>query len=124
MIDYQDFIYTYSTVSVQMLIVFYFFTKFLKKKIGTLYYLLFTLFGTMIIMGIQAGNIVCFLVCVLLLIIGGVFVCKVDGISAVLYAIITVEIMQFCYIKINDVEIPFKINSNKNYKNFILFIIS
>ena len=26
--------------------------------------------------------------------------------------------MQFCYIKINDVEIPFKINSNKNYKNF------
>lgn len=97
MIDYQDFIYTYSTVSVQMLIVFYFFTKFLKKKIGTLYYLLFTLFGTMIIMGIQAGNIVCFLVCVLLLIIGGVFVCKVDGISAVLYAIITVEIMQFCY---------------------------
>lgn len=26
--------------------------------------------------------------------------------------------MQFCYIKINDVEIPFKINSNKIYKNF------
>jgi hypothetical protein len=83
--------------SIQILIGFYFYTKFLRKKINPIYCLLFAIMGITIIESVKAGNIIKFILYIFLLSIIGVLVCKVRNISVILYAVIIVEIMQFTF---------------------------
>ena len=97
MADYLDFFNQYIMGSIQMLAGFYFFTKFLKKKVKPIYYLLVIVFAITSITIIHADSITEMFAYMLFLIASGIFVCKSDSSPAVLYAIITVEIMQLCY---------------------------
>lgn len=96
--DYYDFFNIYIMGSIQILTGFYFFTKFLGKKAHLIYYVLFTA-----IMLIPAGRIIDIFVYILLLAVSGIYICKSNSATAVLYAIVTVEIMQFCYGGLNSV---------------------
>lgn len=97
MADYLDFFNRYIMGSVQMLTGFHFLTRFLKKKVNLIYYLLFAAVGIALMMVVRAGSIAEIVAYILLLIAGGIFVCKADCITAVLYAAVTAEIMQLCY---------------------------
>lgn len=102
MADYIDFFNKYVMGNVQMLAGFYFLTVFLKKKIRLIYYLLFAVFGIVIIRVIQTGSIAEFLAYFLLLTAGGIFVCHADREAAILYAALTVGIMQLSYGVVNS----------------------
>lgn len=95
--DFLDFFNCYLMGTVQMLTGFYFYTKFLKRKIKPIYYLLFVIVSIAVIQIVRAGNIVEFVIYILLLSISGLLLGKVRNISVVLYAVITVEIMQFIF---------------------------
>lgn len=99
---YMDFFNIYVMGSVQILIGFYFFTRFLKKKVNYLCFFLFATAGFTIISVIPAGSIVEFAVYVLMLIIGGIFICPGDRESVILYAVLTAEIMQLSFGVINS----------------------
>lgn len=108
--DYLDFFNRYIMGSVQMFAGFYFYIKFLKKRIRPIYYLLFPVLEIAITAKVGTGNIAEFIVYVLLLTICGFLICKIHnrtltiesafrfyGISVVLYAVITALIMQFMF---------------------------
>lgn len=102
MSDYMDFFNIYIMGSVQILMGFYFLSRFMKKKVKCLYFFLFSAIGSVIIRVIPAGSIVEFGVYVLLLIIGGVFIYHGDRETVILYAALTAEIMQLSYGMINS----------------------
>lgn len=97
MAEYIDFFNEYVMGSVQMVTGFYFFIKFLKKKIKPVFYLLFAVVSVASITVIRGGRIAEFLAYVLLLAACGIFGCREEKGSVVLYAVLIVEIMQFCY---------------------------
>lgn len=101
--DHLDFFNRYIMGSVQMLISFYFYTRFLNKKINPTYYFLFALLGITIIESVKAGNITKFILYILLLAISGFLVCEIRNVSVILYAVIIVEIMQFTFGIFNSV---------------------
>lgn len=96
--DYYDFFNIYVMGSIQALTGFHFFTKFLEKKAHLIYYILFSS-----IMLIPAGNMMDIFIYIILLAIGGIYIYKANHITAILYAIVTVEIMQLCYGGLNSV---------------------
>lgn len=98
----MDFFSIYIMGSVQILMGFYFLTRYLKKKVKYLYFFLFTAAGFVIINVIPSGSIIEFLVYVLLLIAGGIFICHEDRESVILYAALTAEIMQLSFGMINS----------------------
>lgn len=95
--DYMDFFNRYVMGSIQMLTGVYFLVRFLQKKVKPYFYLLFEIFCIVMIMVIPDGRIIEFLVYTLMLIAAGMFVCHTDWRSVVLYAALTVEIMQLSY---------------------------
>lgn len=103
MADYLDFFNGYMIVFLQIFTGFYFLTRFLKKKVKPIYYLLSAVVGTGIIRGIFAGSTAGILVFVLLLAAGGIFVCHADWEPVILYVVLVVEIMQLCYGAVNSV---------------------
>lgn len=100
--DYIDFFNIYIMGSIQILMGFYFLSRFMKKKVKCLYFFLFAATGSVIISVIPAGSILEFGVFVLLLIINGIFICDGDRETVILYAALTAEIMQLSYGMINS----------------------
>lgn len=102
---YIDFFNIYVMGIVQMLTGFHFFTGFLKRKVKPVYYAVFAVFGlvaTWVLRtggGIGMGNsrLADFFVYILLLVAFGIFLCRAEIVSVVLYAALVVEIMQLCY---------------------------
>lgn len=102
MADYMDFFNRYIMGIVQMLTGFYFFARLLQKKVRIHFYLLFAVWGGASIYFVSAGRIAEFGAFVLLLFISGIFICRTDWKSAVLYAVLTVEVMHLCYGIVNS----------------------
>lgn len=98
----MDFFNTYVMGSVQVLTGFYFFARFVKKRVKPMQYFLFVLFGIVIIWMLPGGSIVEFAVYVLLLVMCGILICHVDWESALLYAALVTEIMQLSYGIVNS----------------------
>lgn len=97
MANRMDFFGVYIMGSVQMLFGFYFFARFLHKKVRFYFYFLFTICGIAVIHFVPSGAIAGFGAYVLLLTASGVLICVSDWKTAVLYAALVVEIMQLCY---------------------------
>lgn len=95
--DGLDIFSVYVMGSIEMLTVFRFFTGFLRKKVKFIHYILFAILGITVMMIFPAGSIMEILVYVLLLIAGGIFICKTCNIFVSLYAVVTIEIMHLCY---------------------------
>lgn len=102
MADLMDFFSKYLMGSLQMLTGAYFFAGFLQKKMKLYFYLLFAVFCIVIIKVIPDGRMLQFLSYILLLVAGGIFGLRSDWKSVILYAALTVEIMQLCYGIVNS----------------------
>lgn len=98
----MDFFNIFVMGSIQILMGFYFLTRFLKKRVKCLYFFLFATAGFVVISGIPSGSVIEFVLYVLLLIIGGIFICHGDWESVILYVALTTEIMQLSYGIINS----------------------
>lgn len=96
MADYLDFFNGYIWGIVQMLTGFYFYTGFFEGKGRRGVNFLFVTLGIAFAAWMFSGSML-FLIYILLLTAGGVLVCKADGASALLYAVVTAEIMQLCF---------------------------
>ena len=97
--DGLDIFNVYVMGSIEMLTVFHFFTRFLKKKVKFIYYILFAIFGIAVIRIFTDGSIMELLVYVLLLMAGGFFICKTYNIFVGLYAVVMIEIMHLFLIR-------------------------
>ncbi len=82
---FLDFFIIYIIGSAQMLTGFYFLTVFLQKKIKLLNYILFLMLGIVIIRVIPSTNIAEFIAYVMLLTAMGIFVCRADWKTVILY---------------------------------------
>ncbi|MDE7156404.1 MAG: GHKL domain-containing protein [Lachnospiraceae bacterium] len=94
---FLDFFNVYIIGIAQMIIGFYFLTVFLQKKVKLIYYILFVMMGIVIIRVIPSVNIAEFLAYVLLLTAMGIFVCRADWKSVILYTSLIVGIMELSY---------------------------
>lgn len=99
-----DFFSKYVMGSIQILMGAYFLARFLQKKMKLYVYFMFAVFWTVLITVIPDGGIIEFLAYILLLITGGTFACHTAWKSAVLYAALTVEIMQLCFGIVNSLS--------------------
>lgn len=97
MTDYIDFFSEFVMGSVEMLFLFYFFVKLLRKKVRSYFYLLFAVFAAVCYHFVRVDTITGFALVVLLLIAGGILLCHAEFKSSLLYAALVVEIMQLCY---------------------------
>lgn len=97
MTDYIDFFSEFVMGSVEMLFLFYFFVKLLRKKVRSYFYLLFAVFATVCYHFVRVDTIAGFALVVLLLIADGMLLCHAEFKSSLLYAALVVEIMQLCY---------------------------
>lgn len=97
MADYIDFFNVYVMGCVQMIAGFYFFTKLLQKNVRIHVYILLTVCWIAVIYVTPAGRIVEFGEFILLLAAGGIFICRADVKSVLLYAALVVEVMHLSY---------------------------
>lgn len=102
--EYIDFFNRYIVSSIQMLIGFYFFGKFLKRKGKRYFYPLSAAFGVVLVHVVTAGSIAAYLAYTLFLIVVGLVICRADWKSVLLYAALTVEIMEISFGIINSVS--------------------
>lgn len=102
MINCMDFFNTYVMGSVQMLTGFHFFVRFLKKDGKPLQYLLFAMFGIVIMITTPGGSMAEFAAYALALTGSGVLLCHADQKSVALYAALVIEIMQLSYGIVNS----------------------
>ncbi|MDE6387749.1 MAG: GHKL domain-containing protein [Lachnospiraceae bacterium] len=102
MADYMDFFNRDIMGSVQVLTGCYYFTKLLQKKSKPYVYVLFVIAWLAVTKMIPSGRITEFLVFTALLVTSGILICRADLKSAVLYAALTVEVMQLSYGIVND----------------------
>lgn len=102
--NYVDFINGYIIGSIQMLIGFTFFIKFLQKRGRLSYYLLFSVSGYATMKAAPAGGIAEYLIYTLILIAIGILICRADWKSVILYAALTVEIMQLSFGMVNSLS--------------------
>ena len=93
---FLDFFNIYFIGTAQILTGFYFLCQFLNKKLTSFYYVLFTICSFPVIHWIS-GRTAELLVYFLLLTAGGIFLCRADKVTVLLYAALTIEIMQLCY---------------------------
>lgn len=98
----MDFFNKYVVGMIQMLTGAYFVSVFLQRKIKPYFCLLPAILYMVMIKVIPDGRIIEFTVYVILLIATGIFVCHADWKTALLYAALTVEIMQLCYGIVNS----------------------
>lgn len=99
----MDFFNCYVMGIVQMLTGFYFFMKFIQKRVRLSVYFLFMVSGIVVIRCIP-GGILEFLAYTLLLVAVGIFIGHADWKAVLLYAALTVEIMQFSYGIVNSLS--------------------
>lgn len=97
MTENQFFLYALLDGSLEIIIGFYFFTRFLHKRVKLFHYLLFAAAGTGLLRLVPSGTIAEFAVYVVFLAVAGIFICRAEGSISLLYAVITAEIMQLCY---------------------------
>lgn len=93
---YIDFFNSYIIGSVQMLLGFTFFLRFLQKKGRLIFYLLFVLIDLAAVLMAPVGSAAEFLLYTLFLAGVGIWLCRADWKSVVLYAALTVELMELC----------------------------
>ena len=92
-----DFFNIYFIGMVQILMGFYFLCRFLDRKVTRPSYFLFAICSLAAIQCIPPDGITDQLVYFLLLTLGGIFLCRADKITVLLYAALTIEIMQLSY---------------------------
>ena len=97
MAEYINFFNVYIMGSVEILFQFYFFSRILKRKVRHLCYFLFAVCATALILAVPVTTIIGFGGLVLLLAVGGIWICGADFKSSLLYAALVVEIMHLCY---------------------------
>lgn len=97
MTDYMDFFNLYLIGYAQVLTGFYFLTRFLHKKMRPGYYFLFAIAGFAIINAIPSNRMTELLTYAVFLALSGILLCHANIRSSILYAALTVEIMQLCY---------------------------
>ncbi|MDE6024053.1 MAG: GHKL domain-containing protein [Lachnospiraceae bacterium] len=95
--EWLDFFSIYVMTSLEMLMGIWFFTEFLQKKCNSIYKILFAVFGMTVLVIFNLQGIWAFLVFILLLIVAGKLFYRADFLSAALYAVVTVEIMNLCF---------------------------
>ena len=93
----MDFFSIYVMTSIEMFMGFWFFTGFLQKKGKFLCGIVFGIFGMAVLESFNLQGPWAFLVFILLLMAVGKILYKVDLVSAALYAVVTVEIMNLCF---------------------------
>ena len=97
MAEYLDFFNVYIMGSVEVMFQLYFFGRIMKKKIWLPYYLLFAVCAAAIVYCNLASEIMGFALLVLLLTMGGRWICHADFKSSLLYASLMTEIMLLCF---------------------------
>lgn len=85
------------TTIIELFLEFYFFTKFLHKRIKVYHYFIFIFISIIFLNVISVPIFWKFILYILLLTSYGWFIYKVQNSIVILYAIITVEIMMLCY---------------------------
>lgn len=98
----MDFFNQYVFGIIQMLTGAYVIAVFLQKRLKSYFYILFAILCMVMIKTIPNGGIIDFAVYVLSLVGVGIVVCHADWKTALLYAALTVEIMQLCYGIVNS----------------------
>lgn len=97
MIGFMDFISIYIIGTAETLLTFHFFTKFIGKPSKVFHYFLFAVISNFFIHVLPADMLVKLACYTILLLLYAITVFKTNAKLGVLYAIITVEIMQLCY---------------------------
>ena len=123
MIDYLDFYSIYVMTSLEILMEFLFFTGFLQKKVKPIYSILFTAFGMTVLVVFHLQGIRAFLVFVILLIAAGKLLFRIDFVTASLYAVVTVEMMNLCFGLTNSLSyilFPIVFEKSPRFFGFIL----
>lgn len=105
MIDCLDVFSIYVMPGIEMLMGFWFITGLLQKKGKFIYSVLFVVFGMAVLVIFSLQGIWAFLVFILLLIAAGKLFYRADFVPAVLYAVVTVEIMNLCFGLFNSISI-------------------
>lgn len=121
--DYLDFFSRYVMTGLEMLMGFWFFTGFLQRKGKPVCYIVFGILGMSILEGFRLYGIVAFLAFILLLMAAGKLYCRADFVSAALYAVITVEIMNLCFGLSNSISyilFPIVFAKSPDFFGFIL----
>lgn len=95
--EWLIFLYPYFLGVIEVLIEYFFFSRFLRKKRLPVYYEIFILTGLAIASLCHADNMIKFIVCVILFMLGGFWMEKAAIGTALLYGIVTVEVMHLCY---------------------------
>lgn len=117
MMGYLDFFSIYAMTGLEMLIGFWFFTGFLQKKGKFLCSILFAVFGLAVLEVFHLQGVLAVLVFIILLMAAGKLLYRADFVSAVLYAVVTVEIMALCFGLFNSLSyILFPVVFEKNPK--------
>lgn len=98
-----------------MLIEYYFFNRFLKKKISPIYYGLFVFAGIIITVLCQTNRIIMFASYVILFLLSGCLLGKVNIETSLLFSTITIEIMYLCYGIFNSLLSVFLTIAVKHY---------
>lgn len=125
--DGLDFFNVYIMGSIEMLTVFHFFIRFLKKKVKFTHYILFVFLGITIMMFVPTGSIMELLVYVLLLMAAGFFICRTYNIFVGLYAVVMIEIMHLCYGVFHSVSCilsPLFFQKNPRAVSFVFMVMS
>lgn len=94
---FMDFFFIYIIGAAESLMKIIYFTKFLGKKPGICHSVLFAILSNTAVSLLPAAALLKFAFYTVLLLLYGIYVRKANGKSALLYAVITVEIMQLCY---------------------------
>lgn len=105
--EYLDFFNVYIIGIIEAVVQFYFLTKILKKKIGPLFYFLFAVCATIVIDFVPVSTITGFAVLVFLFTVYGIFICRADFKSSLLYAALAIEIMRLSYGVVNSLIVFF-----------------
>lgn len=97
-------VYSYIISSLELIIGFYFFSKFIHKKTKLYHDIAFIIIGNFMLVLFPSDGIVPFFVYGFMLLIWGIFIYKFQNISVVLYAIVTIEVMQLCFGIFNSIS--------------------
>lgn len=123
---YFDFFSTHIMANIQVLVGFHFYIKLLQKNTRTYVYILIASLWLGITYLIPAGGMAEFVIYILLLTASGMFLCHADSKSALLYAALTVEVMQLCYGIVNSLLLmlyPFTADLNQKAVGIAFMIL-
>lgn len=104
MSDFWGFMFPYLFGIVEVLVEYYFFYRFLSKRVSLIYLIFFGVAGYIVIMLCSAGDMVKFASYVALFVMSGIAIGKIRIIPAFMYAIVMLVIMNMCYGIFNSVS--------------------